>query len=138
MACLQIYRELLNLPTFLRVHSNSKELSYLSWQNTYPNLKTNCHMKLKFSCELNSKELTPYKISHIRRCAFNFAELLSLSRIFLVSRNLFLRLKIFSKFSWNSISWFGSNIAKIDSAKVSSMEKSSVKVMQSVAETFLP
>ena len=25
-----------------------KEVSYLSWQNTYPNLKTTCHMKLKF------------------------------------------------------------------------------------------
>ena len=25
-----------------------KELSYLSWQNTYPNLKTACHTKLKF------------------------------------------------------------------------------------------
>ena len=29
----QIYR------LFLRVHSNSKKVSYLSWQNTYPNLK---------------------------------------------------------------------------------------------------
>ena len=48
MACLQIYRELSNLPTFLGVHSNSKEVSYLSWQNTYPNLKTTCHIKLKF------------------------------------------------------------------------------------------
>ena len=48
MACLQIYRELSNLPTFLRVHSNSKEVSYLSWQNAYPNLKTTCHIKLKF------------------------------------------------------------------------------------------
>ena len=47
-ACLQIYRELLSLVTFLRVHSNSKEVSYLSWQNTYPNLKTACHIKLKF------------------------------------------------------------------------------------------
>ena len=41
--CLQIYRELLSLATFLRVHSNSKEVSYL-W------------------------ELTPWKISHICRC----------------------------------------------------------------------
>ena len=48
MACLQIYRELLFLTTFLRVHSNSKEVSYLSWQNTYPNSKTICHIKLKF------------------------------------------------------------------------------------------
>ena len=36
-----------SLMTFLRVHSNSKEVSYLSWQNTYPNLKTTCHIKLK-------------------------------------------------------------------------------------------
>ena len=48
MACLQIYRKLLLLVTFLRVHSNSKEVSYLPWQNTYPNLKTTCHIKLKF------------------------------------------------------------------------------------------
>ena len=47
-AGLQIYRELLSLATFLRVHSNSKEVSYLSWQNTYPNLKTTYHIKLKF------------------------------------------------------------------------------------------
>ena len=40
MACLQIYRELSNLPTFLRFHSNPKEVSYLSRQNTYPNLET--------------------------------------------------------------------------------------------------
>ena len=33
------------LTTFLRVHSNSKETSYLSWQNKYPNLKTTCHIK---------------------------------------------------------------------------------------------
>ena len=48
MACLQIYRELPNLPTILRVHSNSKEVSYLSGQNMFPNLKTTCHIKLKF------------------------------------------------------------------------------------------
>ena len=48
MACLQIYWELLSLATFLWVHSNSKEVSYLSWQNMYPNLKTTCHIKLKF------------------------------------------------------------------------------------------
>ena len=38
---------ILSPATFLRVHSNSKEVSHLSWQNTYPNLKTTCHMKLK-------------------------------------------------------------------------------------------
>ena len=48
MACLQIYRELLSLTTFVRVHSNSEEVSYLYWQNTYSNLKTTCHIKLKF------------------------------------------------------------------------------------------
>ena len=31
-----------------RLHSNSKEVSYLFWQNTYPNLKSTCHIKLKF------------------------------------------------------------------------------------------
>ena len=39
---------ILSPATFLRVHSNSKEVSHLSWQNTYPNFKTTCHMKLKF------------------------------------------------------------------------------------------
>ena len=48
MACLQIYWELFSLATFFRVHSNSEEVSYLSWQNAYPNLKTTCHIKLKF------------------------------------------------------------------------------------------
>ena len=48
MACLQIYQELLSLTTFFQVHSNSEEVSYLSWQNTYPNLKTTCHVKVKF------------------------------------------------------------------------------------------
>ena len=48
LACLQVYRDLLALVTFLQVHSNSKEVSYLSWQNTFPNLKTTCHIKLKF------------------------------------------------------------------------------------------
>ena len=47
MACLQIYGELLLIATFLWVHSNSKEVSYLTWQNTYPNLKTFGHIKLK-------------------------------------------------------------------------------------------
>ena len=48
MACLQIYQELLSLTTFLRVHSNWKEVSYLSWQNTYRNLKTTWRIKVKF------------------------------------------------------------------------------------------
>ena len=47
MTCLQIYRELLSTATFLRVYSNSNEVSYLSWLSTYPNLKTTCHIKLK-------------------------------------------------------------------------------------------
>ena len=49
LAYLQIYRESLSRVTFLRVHSNSKKVSYLFWNNTYPNLKTTCHFKLKFS-----------------------------------------------------------------------------------------
>ena len=46
MTCLQAYRESLSPAIFLRVHANSKEISYLSWQNRYPNLKTASHMKL--------------------------------------------------------------------------------------------
>ena len=48
MAYLQIYRELLSLATFLLVHLNLKKVSYLFWQNAYPNLKTACHIKLNF------------------------------------------------------------------------------------------
>ena len=48
MVCLQIYRELLMFATFLWVHSNSKEVSYDSYRNTYPNKKTTYHIiKLK-------------------------------------------------------------------------------------------
>ena len=39
-----IYRDLPNLPNFL----NEKEVSYLPWQNMYPNSETTCHVKLKF------------------------------------------------------------------------------------------
>ena len=80
MACLQIYRELLSLATFLRVHSNSEEVSYLSWQNTYPNLKTTCHVKLKFFL-YTPRELTPCKISNICRCAFKLDNFLCKSSL---------------------------------------------------------
>ena len=36
------------LATFLQVHSNSKEVSYISWQNKYPNLKITYYIKPKF------------------------------------------------------------------------------------------
>ena len=48
MTCLEIHRQLLSLATFFWVHSNSKEVSYLSWQSSYPNLKTTFYIKLKF------------------------------------------------------------------------------------------
>ena len=51
---------------FLRVHSNSKEVSYLSWQNRYGNLKTNCHIELKiflWTKLLESLLLAKYLIS---------------------------------------------------------------------------
>ena len=63
---LQICRELSNLPIFFRVHSNSKEVAYVSYQNTYPNLNTT-----SLTVNVTPKELTPCKISHICRCAFN-------------------------------------------------------------------
>ena len=47
MACLQNLPRIIVAATFLRVHSNYKDVSYLSWPNTYPNLKTTCHIKLK-------------------------------------------------------------------------------------------
>ena len=66
-----VYKCLLSLAAFLRVHLNSKEVSYLSWQNPYPNLKTTCHIKLKFFLWAKLLEnFTPCKISHICRCAF--------------------------------------------------------------------
>ena len=66
LACLQIYRELLSLVTFFRVHSISEKVSYLSWQNTYPNLKTSCYIKLKVLLRTNLQEnllLAKYLIS---------------------------------------------------------------------------
>ena len=48
MISLQIYWELLLLPTFLQVHLNLKEVSDLSWQHKYPDLKTAWHVKQKF------------------------------------------------------------------------------------------
>ena len=38
----------MSLTTFLHVHSNSEEVSYLPWQNTYTSLKTTFHIKLKY------------------------------------------------------------------------------------------
>ena len=43
MPGLQIYQVFLSVATFIRVCSNSKEVSYLSYQNTHPNLKTTCY-----------------------------------------------------------------------------------------------
>ena len=66
MTYLQIHRELLSLATFLRVHSNSKKVSYLSWQNKYPSLKTTCNIKLQFflwTKLLDSLLLAKYLIS---------------------------------------------------------------------------
>ena len=56
----------MSLAILLWVHSKSKEVSYLSWQNTYPNLKTTCHIKLKFllwTKLLENLLLTKYLIS---------------------------------------------------------------------------
>ena len=43
VVCLQYYREYLSLTTFHWVHSNTKEVSYLPWQNKFPSLKTTYH-----------------------------------------------------------------------------------------------
>ena len=78
MACLQIYRELLSLTTFLRVHSNSKEVSCLSGQNTYLNLKTTCHIKLTFffwTKLLENLLLAKYLISVAAPLTFSWIEL---------------------------------------------------------------
>ena len=42
------FTEIIVARDFLRVHSNSKEVSYLPWQNKYPNLKTTYHIEPKF------------------------------------------------------------------------------------------
>ena len=47
MVCFQIYRELLLLATFFRVHLNPIEICYLYGQNKYSILKVTCHIKLK-------------------------------------------------------------------------------------------
>ena len=63
--------------TSLRVHSNSKVVSYLSWENTYPNLKITCHVKLKiFSWTklLENFPLAKYIISVTAPLRFNGGE----------------------------------------------------------------
>ena len=78
---LQIQRELLSFATFIRVCSNSKEVSNLSSQNTYPNLKTTCHIKLKFflwTKLLENLLLAKYVLCLcIFRCNFNGKNVLS-------------------------------------------------------------
>ena len=37
-----------HLRLFSEFIQTQKRVSYLSWKNTYPNLKTTCHIKLKF------------------------------------------------------------------------------------------
>ena len=48
MVCLQNYREKLLFVNFRRLHSNSKVVSIIPWQNKYSDLKTTCHIKPKF------------------------------------------------------------------------------------------
>ena len=64
------YRFTENYCCFLRVHSNSKEVSYLTWQNVYPNLKTACHIKQTFflSTKLLENLLLPKYL--ICQCTF--------------------------------------------------------------------
>ena len=62
IACSHICRELLSLAAFIRVHSNSEEVSYFSWQNTYSNLKTACRIKLKFFLWTKNLLLAKYLI----------------------------------------------------------------------------
>ena len=69
MTCLQIYREQLSLATFLRVHSNSKKVSYLLDKINILTLKLLVISNQDFPCELNPP--TPCQISHICRCDFN-------------------------------------------------------------------
>ena len=66
MAVLQIYQKLLS--PFLWVHPDSKEVSYLSLENTYPKLKAACHINSELNSELNLRELTPCKISYTCHC----------------------------------------------------------------------
>ena len=48
MAFSQSYQDCFSIKTFCRVHSKSKEVSYLSWQNKYCHLETTCGIKPKF------------------------------------------------------------------------------------------
>ena len=70
MVCLYIYKFTENycrsrlLSKFIQ--TQKKYPSYLSWQNTYPNLKTTCHIKLKFFLWTKVKEnllLAKYVVS---------------------------------------------------------------------------
>ena len=97
--CLQIYQELLSLTTFLRVHSNSKEVSCFSWQNTYPNSKTICHIKLKFFLStklLDNLLLAKYLISATAP--------LTLKQIFWKTNTFFKKMD-YLIFSWKYWDW---------------------------------
>ena len=78
---LQIYRQLLSLATYLRVHSNSKEVPYFSWENTYPNLRTTCHIKLKlflWTKLLENSLLAKYLLSLAATLLFSYYLLFTL------------------------------------------------------------
>ena len=86
MTCLQAYREKLSLMTFPRAHSNSKEVSYLPWQNIYPNLKTTCHIKPRFFLWTklpNNLLLAKFLISVIAALSLNELDEKSRTTIFL-------------------------------------------------------
>ena len=66
-----VYKFTKNCQIYRQMHCQILRLSYLSWQNMYPNLETTCHIKLNFFLShLTPKELTPCKKSHICHCSF--------------------------------------------------------------------
>ena len=76
MACLQVYRQWFLLAAFLRVYTNSSEVSCLSCQ--YPNLKTTFHIKLEFffwTKLLENLLLAKYLISVAAPLTFSWIEL---------------------------------------------------------------
>ena len=67
MACLQIYQELLSLVTFLRVHSNSKEVLFLFDKIRILTRNYFSYQAKIFLVKQTPIELIRCKISHICR-----------------------------------------------------------------------
>ena len=119
MVCLKIYWGLLSLANFLRVHSNSEEVSSLSWQKSYPNLKITCHIKLNFllwTKLLENLTLAKYLISvavPLRKALLEPPLIMSSLNVWFIA----IWCRTFQKFEWNILLQFPNYCAKTGKIK---------------------